>query len=295
MIIAFTAALLCTVTRGVLNVVDRAVLRRQEVHFCVVVLYNNVLPMLVAYGVALPAPGSVERISDYLTHPGVIFSALGAQLAAQCFFFSFRQMTVKSVALSAKAADLVLPLVTLAITSYIPTRETLFSLLSVLAFVPIALSAYREKVVPRTHITLMLVAVLCFQCAVNSYFHMHRYADTWPKFLSMMAAILTWRSIFTGIMMAKSLMGLADEKLEALLKPLPALTLRATLAFIAQAAFFFSITRVGSAIAWPVLNSTPVISCCIAHVFLNERVAKAEGWALVSLVALSVSYLMIVY
>lgn len=292
MLIAIISAFICVLTRAILNVCDRQIFKKDNSDFLKSVVYNAVFPFLVAFGVGYIFGEQNRYFFTFLMQPGVILSALGAQLAATIFSYCFRRMTVKSVVVSSKMADLVIPLMIFLVTSEFKVADYCFSCLSTLIFVPILFMIIRNK--SDTYIlgSLALVGVLIFQASTNSYFAMHKYADTWPKFLSMMSCILLWRTVFIVIplliqWLQKLRNNTPDSPKEVDYKTL---ILRAFLAFVSQASFFYSITRLSGNIAWPVLNSTPLVACFTAHLFLKEGVGKTELAVLGAFLILSSFY-----
>ena len=198
-------------------------------------------------------------------------------------------MTVKSIAVTAKTTDSFIPLIVFIMTNRFQQSEYVFACLSTLIFLPLL----RWKTLSFT-LGIAIILVLLFQVMINTYFNMNSFADTWPKFLTMMTSILFWRILFTlPPLLCKEIKTLKKTPSEKKFVPYHLLAVRALLAFVSQAAFFYSITRVSSTIAWPILNSTPLVACYTAHLFLGEQIGKTEVKVLGSFICLSIMYLLI--
>lgn len=292
MFAAIFAACICAFTRSVLNVCDRKIFKDQNTDFLKSVLFNSIFPFIVAFSFASIFGEQNRHFFSFLFQPGVILSALGAQLAAYTFSYNFKTMFVKSIVVSSKMADLFIPLSTFLITDQFKLYEYCFSSLSTVIFFPLFLTLLKNKGNAFLLSSLSLISVLLFQSTINSYFSMHKFADTWPKFLSMMTCILLWRTVFMTIpYLIKKIKTRQTQKRENCAQvDYRALILRSILAFVSQAAFFYSITRHSGNIAWPILNSTPLISCLTAHYFLNEKVDSTLVFSGIPLIFLSTFY-----
>jgi len=287
------AAILCVLTRALLNVSDRKIFRREKNDFLLSMFCNAFFPLIVAYGVYLTCSDEKGAIAQFFFHPGIILSGVGAQLAAYAFSKSFKEMSVRNVVISSKLADIFIPLVIFFISGNFEFPKYFYSFASTLIFIPIlqTMISNREEFFPR--LTLLVLGSLLFQCVVNSYFSMYRFADTWSKFLGMMFCVLFWRSIFVSIPLLGRMLKELKSTQKKRFAPIIPLFFRAALAFISQSAFFFSITRFASEAAWPILNTAPLASIFMAHLLLNEKVGGAEIKVLGAFTALSICYVTI--
>jgi len=293
MSIAIVSALTCILLRAILNVYDRKIFQKNNTDFLKNVVCNTFFPFLVACIVAYTLGERNRYFFTLVAQPGVILSAFGAQLAATTFYHCFSKMTVKSVVVSSKIVDLFIPLIIFIITREFNVTEYCFSCLSTLIFIPIIIMIAKSKSANYYLASLAIVCVLLFQAGINSYFAMHKFADTWPKFLSLMTCILLWRTFFILIPYIWTWIQNFHINKETDKKQTDYLTLilRALLGFVSQAAFFYSITRLSGNIAWPLLNSTPLVSCFTAHFFLDEAVGKTEIAVLCAFLVLSTFYI----
>lgn len=295
MLPAVLSACVCVLTRALLNVCDRKVFKAESTDFLKSVLMNSIFPFLVAVIVAWFFGDGNPYFREFWLNPGVILSALGAQLAGYFFCLSFKKMPVKTVAVSAKVSDLFIPIMVFCITSQFKMKEYVFSCLSIVVFAPLLWTVITNRSYFFPLLSFTLLSVLVFQAGINSYFSMHTFADTWPKFLSLMSAILLWRTLFMLIPVA---IRFVKEFQRVNLRygkdvNYSLLFWRSIIAFISQAAFFYSITRISGAVAWPILNSTPLAASFTAHLMLNENIGKTEVWVLGAFILLSSSYVIL--
>lgn len=289
--IVVLSAFFCIFSRGILNVIDRSIFRKSENDFFRGLVLNAVFPFFVSLGIMFLV-WEKNYFIDYVFMPGVILSAVGAQMAAYIFTYSLSQLPVKSVVAASKVADLLIPLLVFFLTSQFKPAEYMFSTLSVALFVPFFFAMARGKLSCNYALSSLILVILLFQAGVNSFFSMNKLANTWPKFVALMACILMWRTVILTVPyllhLYKNRSPLSRPTLRT---PYGYLILRSCLAFLSQAAFFFSITRYNGSLAWPILNSTPLAACFTAHVLLHEKTGKTELAILAGCIALTIVYL----
>lgn len=290
--IALFSACICVLTRAILNVCDRKIFKNSNTDFLKSIVYNSFFPFLLAISTAYLFGDKNQYFFTFILQPGVILSALAVQFTAYMFSYCFRKMTVKSIVISSKMADVFIPLFVFFITNEFKTTEYYYSFISTLLFIPILISLLKNNSEFYFMPSLTIILALIFQAVINSYFSMHSYANTWPKFLSLMSCILFWRSLFLLIPLCIQSMRSIQKDDESNAKKVAYFTLfiRAFLAFVSQASFFYSITRLSSNAAWPILNSTPLVACFTAHVFLKEKVGKVEIGVFMFFILLSIFY-----
>jgi drug/metabolite transporter (DMT)-like permease len=295
MILPLASVFICAISRSILNVYDRVLFTKQSENFTKNLLLNAILPLFIALITSFIFGERSRFVFSFLMKPGIILSALSAQLAAALFSYSLSKMQVKTVILATKAADVFIPLTILLITKEINLSEQYFPLISTAIFIPIMITMIKEKSEFHLYTSLGLIITLCIQAGINQYFAIGKLADSWSKFLSMIVCIILWRSLFTVIPYLKNKSYKKSEKPIKLLQMASYrnLILRSFLAFIAQASFFYSITYLSSSLCWVLLNITPLISCLIAHFFLNEKLNKKEKNSFIILSITSLIYIII--
>lgn len=285
-VLAYSSAMGCVISRGFLNVIDRSVLKRDESKFYQIVFLNALLPFIVAILITYCLYPQNEVILN-LSNMVIILNALGAQAAATVFSNGFKNMSVRNVCASAKIADLLIPLVIFAISRNFSLLDYLFSCVSVLIFTPIFMHINKGNNDFCLRASLLILGILLFQATINVVFKTHTLTDTSMKFYSFMCGILFWRVLFA---LPTFLISNVRQKTKINTNTIYKLSLRAVLAFFSQSLFFYSITRISSASAWPVINSGPLMSCVIAHFMLNEKMKRPEYITMILFLSLSLGY-----
>lgn len=292
---ASLVALFCVLTRAVLNVVDRSYFKRQDIDVLQGLFLNALLPLFVAVAAGLCFGTSRECCMAAILSPASLFAAIGAQAAASVFSLSFRQMRVRCVAVSSKLADLLIPIGIFFLTLQFSLSAYIYAVVSVLVFGPILFSVLRSRGEIRFLLIVLIVATLVFQAVVNDLFQTRSLTQQWTGFLSFMVAVLFWRTVIVFVVVAwRSSMGSVPVSLKIGRSDLGMLCMRAALAFVSQAAFFFAITRPDSQFAWPLLNGGPLASSYAAHICLREPIERAELTSFGLFAALTLAQLFLV-
>lgn len=275
-LITVSSATFCVFSRVVLNMFDRNFFRKGDVDFLRGILLNALCPLVFAIFNCVLFSCFDSSIYVLLLNPGVILSGFAAQLTAYAASRCLRGMNIRNVMVTSKTTDFFIPLGMFCVTSQFRFNEYIFIALTTLSFIPIALTILKEgKLYEKS--SYIFMGSLFLQAVLNSYFHMADYAREWGDFSRLMVGILFWRACLMMLPMALQYC----KNSSTCRQPLPpqillSLFLRGSLAFLSQAAFFFSITREMSFVAWPIINSTPILSCYAAHYFLKERVGQPE-------------------
>ncbi|MBS0656328.1 MAG: hypothetical protein JSR46_11170 [Verrucomicrobia bacterium] len=279
-LITVASAAFCALSRVVLNLFDRNFFRKDDVDLLRGVLLNALNPLFFAIVNCLIFGCVDSSILTLLTKPGIILSGFGAQLAAYAASRCLGMMNIRNVMVTCKTSDFFIPLGVFLVTSQFHFNEYLFVSLTALSFVPIALTLVKEgRLYERA--SYLFIGSLLFQAMINSYFQLSDYARNWEDFSKMMVGILYWRASLMLLPVALRYVKKADRRSKPFsFQVFAQLFLRGSLAFLSQAAFFFSITRELSFITWPILNATPIASCFAAHYFLKERAGRPELHAL---------------
>jgi EamA-like transporter family len=286
-------ACFCVLTRALLNVCDRQIFKKTDTDIFKNIVFNSIFPFLIAFSLCFFINKGKNYFSEYLFHPGVILSALGAQLAGCVFAVSFSKIPVKGVIISAKSADLFIPLLIGCITSKFQISDYVFSCLSVLIFLPFLFPLEKTKSPFQLKMIVAIISVLLFQASINSYFCINKFPNTLSSFLPFITCILFWRTVMILIpYIIKSFHHFNKKEI----KPTKStsfilLFFRSIISFSSQTAFFYTITRPSGSLAWPILNTAPLISCLAAHFILHERVGKIEMGILITFTILTIFYL----
>lgn len=285
MLIVVLSAAFCVLTRVYLIIFDRHVFRKADSRFSKPLFLNSFLPFFVAMTLTSFSGYKENFFWEYLFLPGVIVSALSAQLTAYVFASCFVKMPVKNIVIATKSVDLFIPLLFTVLTKQFKAFEYFFSWGSALIFTPLLFPLKKTISVFDFKWMLLMILALLFQAGVNSYFSIYELAETAPHFLALMCCLLFWRSaISLYLPIAQFLNKTEESNWESKHQMNYALLfVRAIISMVSQAAFYYSITRVSGNLAWPILNVTPLAACFSAHLVLKEKTGKPEIIALAGL------------
>lgn len=280
LILTLAAAFFCVISRAILSCIDRRLFQNNNIPFLSGVTLNAIYPLLACVLFVACAGKLTLRVYDLMQLPGVILSGFGAQITAYTFSLSFRHMQVRPTTVSAKISDLFIPLCVFAISRRFSMAEYLFSSATTFAFAPLLWNIIKGKEEFSLKHSFILIASLVFQAGINSYFEISKLGSTWGDFLQLMVAILVWRFLFIS---ALSLISYY-RNYEGSKQKCPPISLyyhvvfagRGLLAFISQATFFLGIVMGENTIAWPILNTGPLMTCIAASVLLKEKISLVE-------------------
>lgn len=293
LLITVSSSFFCAISRIALNIFDRHFLRTNNIDFLLTILLNSLFPLFFSIINCVFFRNFDSSILNLLTKPGIIFSGIGAQFAAYAVSKSLREMNIRNVMLSGKICDLFIPIIVFLLTHKFCLQDYFFISLTTLSFFPIALTTFRNGSLYKKASYILMIS-LVFQALINSYFEVPTYTQTWRDFSKFMVGVLAWRTILMIIVIGIRYIKHPIVNFQTLnVRDLEGLFLRGSLAFLSQSAFFFSITRDMSFIAWPILNAVPLLNCYAAHYFLKEKTGISEVTTTFFLVITFCSYLLI--
>lgn len=268
-------------------VIDRFIFRNHEIHFLQSMILNALYPLLFALIFFVVYAGQVNTLVAWMLEPGIMLSGLGAQLAATAMSLGLRSSSVRNVIVTSKSSDLLIPLILIAISGHFSLEDLLFTQLTTLAFIPVALTVFKQREM-KLPLFLLIVGSLLFQAVVNAAFQISQYARTMQDFCQLMVCVLTWRSILMLFPFFFQKKRGGRERIST--RMVWILCARGGLAFLSQAAFFLAITHDRHFMAWPILNGGPLLSCYTAKWFLKEKAARSEGIACIFICLITLSY-----
>ncbi len=189
-------------------------------------------------------------------------------------------MNLRTVIISSRLSDIFIPIAFFLMSGKIDSQAYFFSLLVIVSFLPIMLRFYKNENGIRLGVIFVIILLLVFQAilankakladnSLSSFFNFFVMVSFWRMILSFThyaIVSLFWR--FNGINSQPN-----DSVSSSLL------LFRGFLAFLAQASFFFVITRGEHAalLSWPILNSSPIFSSLCGHLILKEKMSPFEG------------------
>lgn len=290
MAISFGCAFSTISIRALINVADRTIFTKEKSDFIKSMTLNALFPFFIALTVGYYQGAFSNDLWSYILHPGVFFSAMAAQVTAYGFSFSFKRMPVRTVVVSSKLADIILPFFLWNISHKFSLNEYLFSVGTVLAFSPIMYDVIKSKVGFSKRIALLLIFTILFQTSMNEYLQLRPLAADWGKFLCFMTALLFWRSLFVMMpLLGRWAFTPQDRKSDQKVY-LHLLFIRAAMAYVSSALFFYAIIHGSSLLTWPTLSAGPLVSTFMAYLILNEKLGKPELLSLVLFLSVVGSY-----
>jgi uncharacterized membrane protein len=271
--------------RGLLNLADRSALAYQGISLSITLFFNALFPFVLMM-VALGAMGALnEQFIELLGHPGCMLNGLLSHAAASVFYRGYRDLPVRTVSAVSKLSDLFLPLVAIALGKSLELNNALFAVLTTALFIPFLRGLRWAGNRYLSGVMVMMIGLPLVQMAVNSGTQIDQLAREPLAFLQVFTAVLAWRMVVVLVSnfhkVRQDLLG--GDRQQA--RFIPRLIMRSFLAVLAQALFFYAVTREAGALAWPILNAGPLISSVFAHWFLKERLRRTEGVVLLAFAA----------
>ncbi len=280
-------ALLSSVSRAGLNVVDRYQIGFREFSIRQVNLWNNVIPTLLMVILLLFSGLGHEFLQSLISWKTIFFSGL-VQLVAYAFSFGFRHLNVNQVTATAKLSDIFNPIGIFVFTSHWSWSNYSFAILTTLVCLPILWN--KKKIfVSFDRGGLFIIGALVLQASfapllieppINSGFSFqHLFLFT--------ISVLFWRSIWTILPLFFQKQSLPMRWNLSYLTYIS--LLRVILTILTQISFIFAITSPNSLVAWPILNSTGLFALFFSKQFLKEyHTHKEQG------IVIAISFLEII-
>ena len=287
---AYFSALICALTRGALNVFDRAYFKKENTNFTGGLLFNAGYPFLIALCFGLFQNISITKLIKVITVPGVFFAAIGAQLTASIFSYAFKKMSVRSIVFSSKFADIFIPIFLLPVTLHFDIYFYLFSCATSILFVPFVLAIRKSKEAYNFRIIFLIIITLSIQALINASYSLTELSLSWKDFLTVFIAISFYRLVITSILHVYKTKASVDRKSKEF-SEYYLLFFRAIIACASQGAFFYSLTRLNGNDIWPILNISPFAASIFAARFLKEKFGRLVVITSLGIVSLLSAYL----
>ncbi len=290
-LLTFLSAILCVFSRALLNVMDRIIFFKHEADFLLNMALNTVFPFFLCYLVSMLLNVNYEDFFNLVLNLNIFLAALMAQIVAYTISYAFKRMPIQNIALVMKTSDILIPVAGFLLSNKFNIIDYSFSLLTTFAFTPIFFASYRNRLPFLWFISVIILCSLLLQVIINTLYPIQQFSKDFNIFVKLMVIILFWRTIFSSVLFLykKILFSNYLPKINNYYL----LISRSILAFCAQATFFFSITKNSSNIAWPILNSTPIVTCLISSIFLSEKISKEILITLMLFIFISCNYLLI--
>ncbi|WP_265258322.1 hypothetical protein [Verminephrobacter aporrectodeae] len=272
MLLAFVSSL----GRAGINIVDRYQIGLRRLSILNLNLWNNVVPAVAMYcAMALFFNAGSELIHMVFDWRTAAFSGL-AQLVAYSFSYAFRNLSVNQVTVAGKFADVFIPLGIFWATNHWSWGTYAFAVATTFVCLPMLwLSGPNRKGGKLLASGGVICVALTLQASLSPTLFGATSTSSASATLVFATAVMMWRALWSlvPILVTRPASGDAPS-VRLLLNPL--FFVRALLTVTTQVTFIFAVGSPASAIAWPILNATGIISMVLSALFLRERGARSE-------------------
>src|SRR5262249_25669683 len=196
--------------------------------------------------------------------------------------YAFKYLKVSAVVIQSKLADVFIPLLLLLGPHPPKTLDVLYSLATFLCLLPILLQTRWLQQAVSWRAALLLTGILTLQ-GLTARPLTETAAAGLNAAIPVTTVVLFWRTVFSSV----PLMQQAANLRAALESKRSLLLLRAGLTIITQLTFILAASQPNVLLAWPILNSTALVSTLLAQLTLRERPRPAEWGALSAITAVT--------
>ena len=266
--------------RIILNLFDRKMLKDLRMPFVASMFLNSLFPFLYALlFFYFKSPDSFfSSLNRYLLNPYAILSGMLSYWMAYVFCLGFRYMSVRSVVLSAKGADLIIPFVLCIVGKSLDLKGLIFSFCTVLSFIPVFYGTWKKQ--EPFHFSIIVAVILslvgtAYLGAVSHFSH-----ETIDHFICFFTVLSFWRLICGLLHLICTTENKAPDHLKL---PIKLLFARGGIAFLSQITFIYVVTSGAkeAIYAWPILNSGPLFATAVAHFAIHEKISKEESFSFI--------------
>lgn len=281
-IIAFLSAL----SRAGLNVVDRYQIGLKKVSILQVNFWNNVVPALFLMVLCLLLSWSTELYSYFFDVRSFVFSLL-AQVVAYAFSYAFRHMDVSQVLITSKLSDVIIPIGIFATTMYWDWSNYYFSIATTLVCLLVLLDKdKRFSLVAFRKIIAVIILSLLIQASFSPLVTVIGTNTSIQDAVSFTTAVIMWRVVWSFIPMVRFKNLALRPDVTLLFSPI--FNIRVILTVFTQLTFILAVSSPISAVAWPILNATPLLAILLSRFFLKEGLSRIQVIIILLITALSI-------
>jgi hypothetical protein len=294
---AICIALLSALLRSLLNLIDRKTFGLQQRHVFATLVVNNLLPLGWLL-IMLPAMGQFGIFISYLGDVRFIILGFITQLTALVFSLAFKQLKVAEVVVTAKAADVFIPLAFLFSGEDLNWLGILGSMLTSLVCLPLFSRQFYQHSKLMWVVIFLLILVVLQATATAAWLPVNE--AYWRSLLPVTTVIILWRLVsslilplfvFKGGPIQAQVIRWRDYRPDALQVGRSIITLLVQLTFV-WAVF----EGRNNLLIWPILNSTILFSIVLSGIVLKEEVDRKYWIVSVAILAIvvGVSFLEII-
>ncbi len=280
-------AVITTLSRSGLNYLDRYSFGYKKVCLVRHTFYSNFYPALVGFTF-------VYVVSDYsiifslikLISFNLLLFSLASQIVAYTFSYALKKLTIKSVAISSKASDLLIIFYFYLIASKDELTNVIYALVVLSFFIPVVYDRFTE-IRKNIYSVYIIILVLFFQAVLASSLSIEIGSEGGMLDIFLMALlVIFFRLMYSGFFYLITYHDIKSYKYNffSIVN-----LFRAMLTLITQFGFVLVSTSYFPIIGFSILSCTTFLSIVISHFLLGESIDKKIG------VALSASLLLIIF
>ena len=271
--ITILIALVSAISRAGLNVSDRRLFGHIGVPVLLGSALNNVLPAIVGVTGCLLVFGK-SPLGSCLFDVRVVIFAILVQIISLLFGAAFRDCSVPAVIIFSKAPDLFIPLGIYLTARTFNGMDYAFAVTTVVLCAPVVIEAISVKSNSPRHWLLLIALMVTLQGSVSPILLKGTQFNV-VMASSFTAASLVWRLVTSFVLLAKPAK-YSSTLPSVIVEKLPLHLWRGLLATLTQFTFVLALSRGNLAIAWPILNSTPLVAAVGSAVLLSEKPTRPE-------------------
>ncbi len=277
-------ALISSILRAFLNVVDRRVFGYLRQGVLKVNFLNAILPFILLLIGSFLMGLSSEVIPALLSIQAIIFALL-TQLVAYAFSLAFKYVNVHQVVVYAKLPDVFIPLGIFLLSNSWDWLDYLFAILTVVACYPILRSNLQlEQKVPYYVIPFLIVSLTVNGSLSSILVDPSNLVIAQSTLFTM--SVMFWRTVWSALGLFSKRVNLS---LFTKLEIHPLILFRSILAVGTQVSLILSLAGGRAAIAWPILNTTILLAVVFSYFFLKEKMNQRELFAIVAIGILTIT------
>ncbi|MEN9949608.1 MAG: hypothetical protein RLY85_360 [Bacteroidota bacterium] len=272
---AIGIALLSALLRSLLNLIDRKTFGLQQRHVFATLVVNNLLPLGWLL-ILLPAMGEFGIFINYLGDVRFIILGFITQLTALVFSLAFKQLKVAEVVVTAKAADVIIPLAFFFSGEDLNWLGFSGSVLTTLVCLPLfSMQLFHHSRVVWV-VVAMLFLVVVQATATTAWLPMNEVY--WQTLLPVTTVIIFWRLVTAMILPLFVLQARPSRALATRwrdFRPDNLQVSRSVITLLVQLTFVWAVFEGRSnLLIWPILNSTILFSIVLSGLILKEAVDR---------------------
>jgi uncharacterized membrane protein len=196
-------------------------------------------------------------------------------------------MNVSQVLITSKLSDIIIPIGIFATTMYWDWNNYYFSIATTLiCFLVLLDKDKRFNMLSFKKIIFIVVFSLLIQASISPLVTVIGKNTSLQDAITFTTSVIIWRVIWSFIPMIRFKNVELGFDLALLLSPI--FNTRVILTVFTQFTFILAVSSPVSAVAWPILNTTPLFSIMLSRLFLKEELSKIQVIIILLITLLSI-------